>query len=156
MGPRWPRHTLPWVAGVCALALTVLAVALYLIPSVAPPAPVTIESIDWQIQQSTFDNGTPEFTPLWINQSGPVWGFPFHVASGASFNDSLIFADNEPVATRICTVSVTPPLFIVSMSPALPMTAEPAEDSQLTLEISVHASAGALVNGLGVLNALGC
>jgi hypothetical protein len=133
-----------------------LAVVLFLIPSTVPPPPVTIVSIDWEIQQTTYGNGTSEFTPLWINQSGPIWGFPFRLPAGGSFDDSLVFTDDESMAEPICTVSVAPPLFVVSTSPALPMRAEPQEDSQLTIELSVRTNAGAMVIGTGVLNALGC
>ncbi|MCI4373169.1 MAG: hypothetical protein L3K02_05955 [Thermoplasmata archaeon] len=150
------RHGIWFVAGGCATALAILVVILFFIPSAAPPPPVTIESIDWQIAQTPPVNGTPEFAELWINQSGPVWGFPFQIRAGGSFNDSLVIVNDEPRNVYICGASIAPPLYIVSTNPTFPMVATLEEDNLLILTLSVHATAGASVNEAGVINALGC
>jgi len=153
---RIPPHGIWYVAGGCVAALAVLVVVLYVVPSVAPPPPVTILSIDWNLEQNPPVNGTPEFGTLWINQSGPFWGFPFHLRSGGSFNDSLVIINTEPYPVPICSATISPPLRIVSTYPALPMRAVLQEDNLLILTISADAGAGTVVNATGTIDALGC
>jgi hypothetical protein len=144
------------LAGGCVTSLVVLVIVLFLLPAVAPPPPVTVESIHWRIEQTPASNGTTEFAELWINQSGPLWGFPFQVRAGGTFNDSLVILNDEIYAVPICTASITPPLYIVSTFPALPMVAKQTEDNLLTLTLSVDTGAGAVVNETGEISSLGC
>jgi len=154
---RMPRHGVWYVAGGCVAALAIVVAVLFFIPSATPPPPpVTVESIDWQIEQTPVVNGTPEFAELWINQSGPIWGFPYHIRAGGSFNDSLVIVNDEPYAVPICSATISPPLLIVSTYPTLPMRATLEEDNLLILTLSVEANAGAVVNETGTINALGC
>ncbi|MGD0257818.1 MAG: hypothetical protein ABSB90_08085 [Thermoplasmata archaeon] len=150
------RYGFWYVAGGCAAALVILVVLLFLIPTAAPPPPVTITAIHWEIEQQPPANGTTEFNALWINQSGPLWGFPFQIRAGGTFNDSLVIVNREPFAVPICSAMVAPPLRLVSTTPALPMRAVLEEDNLLTLTLSVQAGAGAVLNESGIIDALGC
>jgi hypothetical protein len=154
MAMRMPRHGIWFVAGGCVAALAILAAVLFLIPAAAPPPPVQITSIDWQIQQVSPPGGGHEFAELWINQSGPYWGFPFHLPAGQSFNDSLVLINEATTDVTICGASISPPLYIVSTYPAFPMVAGHSEDSLLVLTLAVHADPGATVNATGSINAV--
>jgi len=154
---RMPRYGLWYVAGGCTTSLVILVIVLFLIPAASPPPPsVTVESIHWQIEQNPPVNGTTEFAELWVNQSGPLWGYPFHVRAGGTFNDSLVIINYELYPVYICSASISPPLYIVSTFPSLPMVAKQVEDNLLTLTLSVDTTAGAVVNESGVIDALGC
>ena len=153
---RWPRTGIWFVAGGCIAALAILTALLFLIPSVTPPPPVQITSIDWQLEQAPAQNGGNEFAELWINQTGPFWGFPFELPVGGTFNDSLVIVNAESYSVPICSASISPPLFIVSTFPPLPMRADASEDNLLTLTIGVHANAGATVDATGTISGLGC
>jgi hypothetical protein len=155
---RMPKHGLWFVAGGCIISLVILVIALFAIPAAAPPAPVTIHSIDWQIEQNPPVNGTSEFAELWINQSGPIWGYPIDVRAGGTFNDSLVIVNDEYSAVPIYCASISPPLRIVSTFPTLPMVAKEMEDNLLTLTIVVQAGTGAQVSATGVVDTLsaGC
>lgn len=150
------RHTFWYVAGGCGATLTLLVIVLFVLPLVAPPSPVTIESIHWKIEQTPPVNGSTEFAEQWINQSGPTWGFPFQIRAGGSFNDSLVIVNTEPYDVYLCSASIAPPLYIVNTSPALPMVAVPEEDNLLVLTLSVGAGAGSVVNVSGGINAVEC
>jgi hypothetical protein len=153
---RLPRSSIWFVASGCVAALAILTAILFLIPSVSPPPPVRITSIDWQLEQTPPQDGVNEFAELWINQSGPFWGFPFDLPVGGTFNDSLVIVNDESYNVPICTASISPPLYIVSTFPPLPMRADLSEDNLLTLTIGVHANAGATVNATGTISGLGC
>jgi hypothetical protein len=153
---RMPRHGLWYVAGGCATSLVILTVLLFFLPGAAPPPTITIDSIDWLIEQKPPVNGTSEFAELWINQSGPIWGYPIEIRSGGTFNDSLVIVNDGYVALPICSATVSPPLRIVSTFPPLPMVAREMEDNLLTLTISVGTDVGVPVSANGVINTLGC
>ncbi|MCI4365142.1 MAG: hypothetical protein L3K10_03655 [Thermoplasmata archaeon] len=150
---RWPRNGFWGVAAGCIAALAIVVVVLFVVPSAAPPPTMTVEGVDWQIVQPPPTNGTNEFAALWINQTGPVWGFPIHIRPGGAFNDSLIINSNSPEDLPICRATITPPFFIVSTTPTLPMLTTHYEDNLLTLTISVHVGAGATVLGSGTIYA---
>jgi hypothetical protein len=152
----FPRHGLWYVAGGCVVSLSIVVVVLFLLPASVPPQPVTIESIDWQIEQTPPSNGTPEFSELWINQSGPTWGYPLDVRAGGTFNDSLVIVNDELYDVFLCSASISPPLRIVTSFPPLPMVAIRAEDNLLTLTIAVDADPGTAVNESGAIDAVDC
>jgi hypothetical protein len=151
---RAPRHGIWYVAGACATALVLLALFLFVFrpAAVGPPAPVTLWSIHWSIQQLAPENGTPEFAERWINQSGPYYGFPFQVRAGGTFNDSLVLVNDWLTSESICSATAAPPLQIVTSFPTLPMVAKASEDNLLTLTIEVTAAAGSFVNATGVVS----
>jgi hypothetical protein len=151
-----PAHGIWFVAGGCVTALVILTVVLFFLPSVAPPPAVTIESIHWQVEQNAPVNGTPEFSELWINQSGPQSGFPYNVRAGGTFNDSLVLVNDEPYSVYICNATLEPPLLVVAHFPSFPMTARAMEDNLLTLTIAVQAGAGSVVTVNGIVNAANC
>lgn len=153
---KMPHEPFWYVAGGCATALTIVVVVLFFLPGAAPPPQVTIEAIHWQIEQSPPVNGSTEFSEQWINQSGAIWGFPFDLRPGGTFNDSLVLVNDEAYNVYICGASVTPPLYIVATNPGFPMVAIHQEDNLLILTLSVDAGAGAVLNASGVINALGC
>jgi hypothetical protein len=157
---RVPPHSIWFVAGGCVASLAILATLLFLVPATVPPPPVKIVSIDWQLEQQPAEGGVPEFSELWINQSGPFWGFPFDLPAQGTFNDTVVIVNDEDNAVAICSVSIEPPLYIVStyppISPGHPMVAVASEDSLLTLTLGVHADSGAVVNGTGTISGLGC
>jgi hypothetical protein len=148
-----PRNGIWFVAGGCAAALAILAALLFLIPAAVPPPPVQITSIEWQIQQVPPAGGGQEFAELWINQSGPFWGFPFNVSAGHNFNDSLVLINEQDTDATICGASISPPLYIVSTFPAFPMVAGHSEDSLLVLTLAVHANSGSKVSATGSIDA---
>jgi hypothetical protein len=153
---RWPRHYVWYVSGACVAAFVVFAAVVYVAPRASAPPPVTIESIDWQLQQNAPENGLPEFDVAWINQSGSVWGFPFQVRAGGTFNDSLVILVGVPSDVPICTATVSSPLVVVATSPALPMRAAAEEDNLLVLTLSVEAGAGVHLNATGTITGYGC
>jgi hypothetical protein len=61
-----------------------------------------------------------------------------------------------PFDVPVCTVSVEPPLHVVSTYPSLPARMDGGEDNLLQIALFVDASSGATVNGVGVVDALGC
>jgi len=156
----WRLHRgLTLLAGGCVAALVIVAVVLYLIPVVAPPPKVTVDHLDWTIAQGTwkFNNKTePWFVEQYINQSGPASGYPFQVGSGKTFNTSLVLVEFDPSPVAVCTITVAPPLEVVSTFPALPAPMEGGEDNLLQITILVDAPAGAVINGVGEINSVGC
>jgi hypothetical protein len=140
-------------------ALAILAVILFLVPAVAPPPDVTIQQFDWTIVQGTWvlDNHTKSwFVEQYINQSGELWGYPFEVPAHGTFNVSLVLVVYAPFDVPLCNVTVNPPLQVVSTYPTLPARMDGGEDNLLQIALSVDASSGATVSGLGVVDALGC
>jgi hypothetical protein len=139
--------------------LAILAVVLFLVPAVAPPPDVTIAKFDWTVVQGTWtlnNQSEPWFVQQYFNQSGQLWGYPFEAPAQATFNVSLVLVVYAPFDVPLCNVSVNPPLKVVSTFPSLPARMAGGEDNLLQIALFVDASAGATVNGLGVVDALGC
>jgi hypothetical protein len=156
---RWRRtRSLGFLAGACVGAIVVLVVVLYLLPSLAAPTTVTIERFNWTIVQGTwtFNNQTePWFVEQYINQSAAD-GYPFQVSPHGTFNVSLVLVEYDPKSVPICTISVAPPLEVLSTFPTLPAAMQGGEDNLIQINILVTASAGTVVDGAGIVNATGC
>jgi hypothetical protein len=154
----WKRDGFRITAACCVAFLLILGIVLFAVPAAHPstPAPVTIDSISWTVEMGNFSDGTPWFIEKYINQSGALYGFPFQVAAGHTFNDSLVLVNAGTMEVPLCSVSTSPPLYVVATNPVLPAPMEQGEDNLLVLTIYVTADSGATVSATGIVDALGC
>lgn len=147
------------MVGACVDALVILAVVLYVFPSGGSPPPVTVEQFDWTVLQGTWMDGNhsePWFAEQYFNESGELWGYPFQVPARGTFNISFILIVRASFNVPLCNVTVDPPFQVVSTFPRLPALMERGEDNLFVVDLFVSAAAGATVNGVGFLDALGC
>lgn len=142
--------TLVATAVVCVL-LVLIAIGVLVLPT-SPPRPVTVESVEWTIDQGQTAKGTGWFGASEINYTG-LNGFPTHVTPGGNLVVTWLFSNFDSHSRTIVNVSVTNGFELRSTSPSLPVMVPAGEDdAYLMVTVIVPNAPGAgLTLGITVL-----
>ncbi len=149
------------VAAVVAI-LALSGFGIYLAVRPGPPPPVVIEGISWHFLQGNDSDGSswhesptyPWFGPG-FNFSGPIYQFPFNVASGGTWNETLILVNTDINDRTVYSVTLAPSAALVGSYPPLPAVFEAGEDTNWVLTLHVTAAPGTSLWLTGTIDCLG-
>lgn len=132
------------VAIVVVVLLALIAEGILVLPSNSP-APVTISSVQLQIDQGVTVNGDPWLGPSIINYTSAE-GYPIQVAPGGTWSVAWTFInfDNVPLTISQVSPHPSPPFSNPTTVPSLPYTvAAGDDDGALSIIVTAPSDPGA-------------
>jgi hypothetical protein len=157
---RLRKRQLWTIVVVVAVAVLVVIIALiglgYLVlPGTPAPAKITLEQVNFTIVQGTNRSGANWFGPSHFSYAGLQNGYPFKVASGGTFNISLVLENFDSADHSIYSVSAATPFVFHTSTPVLPAVVLGDTDSAvLQMTFSAPNSPGATLTLFVTVNAL--
>jgi hypothetical protein len=142
------------VAAVLVILLVLIGLGYLVLPKSAPGS-VTIESVQFTIQQGTISGGSGWFGPSTFSYGNNA-GFPRSVTVGQAFELPWDPENFDTKSHTVYTVNVGNAGFCVAGAhPALPDSIPPGDDGgQFEFSISVPSSASGALNLLVTIDAL--